>query len=203
MPAPVVFRVSIQLPYIRADPEAALFVRILPLQINQPLFQAMSQTPPRILAVDPTTKGLGYVIFELPFHLVEFKLANVSGNKNANAIKRFEKLLAHIGPDIVVFEDAEAPGSRRYPRVRDLIKDLVEVTREREIQVHTIARTSVMKCFSPKDGRATKHSIGERLTEYFPELGPKLQDRKLWESEAARMSIFDALALAVTYTMSS
>jgi hypothetical protein len=39
------------------------------------------------------------------------------------------------------------------------------------------------------------------LAEQFPELLSKLPAaRKLWESEHERMSIFDALALAVTHT---
>lgn len=160
----------------------------------------MAQNPTRIFALDPTTKGLGYVVFELPFRLVEWGLTHVTGDKYAGAIARFQKLLDRFRPDTVVLEDPSAPGSRRSLRVRDLIQALVKLARERGVVVVTVARSAVLKCFSSEDEPATKQSIAERLTKDFPELTEKLPlPRKPWESEAARMSIFDALALAVTY----
>lgn len=155
--------------------------------------------PARLFAVDPTTKGFGYVIFELPFRLVEWGLAHVSGEKYSGAIARFEQLLARFRPERVVLEDADAPGSRRQPRVRRLIEALAKVARERGFVVATVTRGAVLKCFS-HDGRATKHAIAERLARDFPEIGEKLpQRRKPWQGENEGMSVFDALALAVTH----
>lgn len=160
----------------------------------------MSHTPTRIFALDPTTKGFGYVIFELPFRLVAWGLAHISGDKRSGAIARFTKLLDQSRLDAVVFEDTTAPGSRRYPRVRELIDTLARIARERGLAVYTVSRLAVVKCFSSPDTHATKHSIAERLTEHFPELAQKLpRHRKAYMSEAERMAIFDALALAVTH----
>jgi hypothetical protein len=162
----------------------------------------MEQTPTRLFAVDPTTKGFGYAVFELPFRLVEWGLAHVSGEKHSGAIVRFEKLLARFRPDALVLEDTEAPGSRRHPRVRRLIDALVKIARERGMAVHTIARSAVLTCFSAEEGPATKYSVARRLVKHFPELAGQLPPpRKLWQSEDERMSIFDALALVVTYAM--
>jgi Holliday junction resolvasome RuvABC endonuclease subunit len=160
----------------------------------------MPHTPTRLLALDPITKGFGYVIFELPFRLVAWGIAHVSGDKHAGAIARFKKLLDHSQVNAVVLEDAQAIGSRRSPRVRRLIEAWADLARERGVAVYTIARKAVLDCFSSKDGRATKHSIAQMLAKHFPELAEKLPARrKAWESEKERMSIFDALALAVTH----
>jgi hypothetical protein len=160
----------------------------------------MSHTQTRVFALDPTTKGFGYAVFELPFRLVDWGLARIAGDKHTSAIAWFEKLLNRFRPDVVVLEDAEAPGSRRRPRVRKLIEALVKFAKEHGIAVETVARTAVLTCFSSGDEPATKQIIARRLTEQFPELQPKLPaPRKTWESEDERMSIFDALALAVTY----
>lgn len=162
----------------------------------------MPNTPTRLFALDPTTKGFGYAIFELPFRLVEWGLAHVSGEKHSGAIAQFEKFLTRFRPDALVLEDTEAPGSRRHPRVRRLIDALVKLARERGMAVHTIARSAVLKCFAPVDGIATKYSIAKRLAEHFPELAGQLPPpRKLWQSEDEHMSIFDALSLAVTSAM--
>lgn len=165
----------------------------------------MSQTPTnttRIFALDPTTKGFGYAVLETPFHLVDWGLAHISGEKESGAVARFESLLNQFRPDVVVLEDSAAPGSRRRPRVQKLLGKLREIARERGIAVHAVSRLAVIECFSSPDKRATKYSITKHLAETFPELAPKMpRRRKIYQSEDERIATFDALALAVTYAM--
>lgn len=147
------------------------------------------------------TRGFGYVIFEEPFYLRECGFARIEGDKYLATIAHFERLLTEFDPAAVVLEDTEAPGSRRHSRVRDLIKGLTDLGRERGITVALLARTAVVARFSSGEARATKQMIAETLVRHFPELRLKLpKPRKMWESEHEHMSIFDALALAVTYT---
>lgn len=156
----------------------------------------------RIFALDPTTKGFGYAVSETPFHLVDWGLAHVSGEKESGALARFETLLDQLRPDVVVLEDPAAPGARRRPRVQKLLGKLEVSARGRGIAVHMIPRLAVIECFSSPDKRATKHSITEHLAETFPELAPKMpKRRKIYQSEDERIATFDALALAVTYAM--
>jgi hypothetical protein len=162
----------------------------------------MSETPTqptRILAIDPTTKGFGYVILDLPSHLVAWGMAHVKGEKRTGAIFRFEALLDQFRPDAVVLEDTTAQGSRRYPRVRDLLEALGKIARERGIPVQTVSRLAVIAHFS-KDETATKHSIATTLAGAFPELAEKVpRKRKIYQSEDERISVFDALSLALTF----
>src|SRR5579863_4282657 len=161
----------------------------------------MSQTPTqptRILALDPTTKGFGYVILDLPSHLVAWGMAHVKGEKRTGAIFRFEALLDQFRPDAVVLEDTTAEGSRRYPRVSDLLETLGKIARERGLEVQTVSRHAVVARFS-KDEAATKHSIAKTLAEDYPQLAEKVpRKRKIYQSEDERIAVFDALSLAVT-----
>jgi len=163
----------------------------------------MPENTTRLFAVDPAHKGFGYAVFELPFQLVEFGFAPVEGEKHAGAVAKCRDLLDRFRPDALVIEDAAAPGARRYPRVRRLLESLSTLAEGRGIQVRQIARTAVLKCFSPLEGpRATKYSIAKLLAEQFPVLLPKLpKPRRVWESETDNLAIFDALALAVTHAM--
>lgn len=161
----------------------------------------MPNTPTRIFTIDPTTKGFGYVVFEQPFRLVEWGLTRVVGDKNVGAAIKFEKLLDRFRPDVVVLEDACASGSRRSPRVRQLLETVELVAQERGIEVSTVARTVMLDHFATDDDRATKHSVARRLVGHFPELAVHLPPpRQPWQSQDERMAIFDALAFAVTYT---
>jgi RNase H-fold protein (predicted Holliday junction resolvase) len=163
----------------------------------------MSQTPERptrILAIDPTTKGFGYAILDLPLRLVAWGMAHIEGEKRSGAIFRFEALLDQFRPDAVVLEDTTAKGSRRYPRVRELLGTLGKIARERGIPVHTVSRLAVIACFSSKDEQATKHSIATTLAVAYPELAEKVpKKRKTWQSEDEHIAVFDALSLAVTF----
>ncbi len=146
------------------------------------------------------TRGFGYVIFEHPFNLEEFGFARIVKEKRLGTIAYFEKLLAEFEPGTVVLENAEAPGSRRHCRVRELIETLATLARERGVAVAFVARTAVVARFSSGETRATKQTIAQTLARHFPELRFKLpKPRKAWESKSERMSIFDALALAVTH----
>lgn len=160
----------------------------------------MSQHPTRILALDPMTRGFGYVVFEEPFYLAEFGFARIEGDKHMATMAHFEKLLGDFTLETVVLEDAKAPGSRRHQRVRELIEALTALARERGVAVSLIARTAIVARFSSGEARATKQMIAQVLVRHFPELRLKLpKPRKPWESEHEHMSIFDALALAVTH----
>jgi hypothetical protein len=163
----------------------------------------MSQTPirpTRILALDPTTKGFGYAVLDLPLRLVAWGMAHIEGEKRSGAILRFEALLDQFRPDAVVLEDTTAQGSRRYPRVRDLLDALAKVARERGIQVQSVSRLVVIAYFSSKDEPATKHSIAKTLAVAYPELAERVpKKRKTWQSEDERIAVFDALSLAVTF----
>lgn len=160
----------------------------------------MQETQNRILAIDPIHKGLGYAVFEPPRHLVACGISRVKGDKQTGAVAKFEKLLTDFRPDTVVLEDTKAPGSRRRHRVRELIKKLATCASDRGVTVGSVSRSAVIECFSSPDERATKYSIAKWLVETFPELCLKLpKPRRAWDSEDERMSVFDALALAVTY----
>jgi hypothetical protein len=163
----------------------------------------MSQTPTqptRILAIDPTTKGFGYAILDLPLRLVAWGMAHIDGEKRSGAIARFVSLLDQFRPDAVVLEDTTAQGSRRYPRVRDLLETLGKIAREHGLEVQTVSRLAVIGYFSSKEEQATKHTIATTLAGAFPELAEKVpKKRKIWQSEDERIAVFDALSLAVTF----
>src|SRR5947209_1870180 len=117
-------RYAIRLADTRAGPARVLEgCYTSPTQLQNPMSQTPTD-PTRIFALDPTTKGFGYAILQTPFHLVDWGLAHISGEKDSGAVARFEALLDLYRPDVVVLEDSAAPGSRRRPRVQELLNTL-------------------------------------------------------------------------------
>jgi Holliday junction resolvasome RuvABC endonuclease subunit len=153
----------------------------------------------RVLAIDPTTKGFGFAVMEGPESLIDWGVKEVKDNKDACCLKQIANLIVHYEPDVIVVEDYAAKGCRRCQRVRLLIRDTFKLALEKKIKIHSVSRRAVRAAFS-QFGAHTKHEIASAIVKRFPELAPRQPPyRKPWMSEDDRMSIFDAVALALTF----
>jgi Holliday junction resolvasome RuvABC endonuclease subunit len=154
----------------------------------------------RILAIAPSTRGVGFVVLEGQETLVDWGVKTVKKDKNIRSLGKVKALIAHYQPGVLVLEDASAKGSRRSPRIRELIQQIIKLAATRNVGVKLFSRDQVMKVFITK-GQGTKHALAEILAKRFPEqLGSHLPPkRKPWNSEDSRMNIFDAVALALVF----
>ena len=157
----------------------------------------------RIMAVALSTSGFGYAVFEGNEMLVECDTKTARGdNKNAQTLKKVEKLIAHFQPDVLILENTSVKDSRRWQRIRILSQQIIKLARDGKVEVKLISRERVMKTFFPA-GDGTRHAMAEAIAKMFSEqlkaqLPPK---RKLWDSENHRMSMFDAVALGTVFQL--
>lgn len=150
-------------------------------------------TRTRYLAIDPTTAGFAYVVFESPDRLVEWGLS--TGRTDAEWAKRLESLISLYAPEVLITEDVA--GTRRGRRAVTFLEGAQTIALLRNLWSVRIPKRKVFEAFGGAKG---KHGIAESLVERFPELRPRLpRKRKAWTSEDARMRIFDSLALIVTH----
>jgi hypothetical protein len=154
----------------------------------------------RILAIALSYGGFGFVVMEGQKTIIEFGRRVADGNKNAQSLAKTIKLLNFYRPDVLVLQDVEAKGSRRYPRIKTLNRQIKGVAEKNKIEVELISGKQLRSLLlgNPK---GTKHEMAEMLAMQFPdELASRLPPkRKLWKSEDSRMDIFDAVALAVVF----
>jgi|ERR1017187_203160 Holliday junction resolvasome RuvABC endonuclease subunit len=153
----------------------------------------------RILAIAPSIRGFGFAVLEEQETLVDWGVKTVKkGDKNKQSLAKVKKLIADYQPGVLVLEDTSAKGSRRAPRIRKLCQQIIKMTANRKVSVKLFSRDQMMKTFIA-DGRGTKHALAEMIADRFPEeLGSHLPPkRKPWMSEDSRMTIFDAVALAL------
>jgi Holliday junction resolvasome RuvABC endonuclease subunit len=153
----------------------------------------------RILAIDPTHRGFGYVVLEGHRLLVDWGIRDQRGAKKAGCIRAVARLIELYQPDTLILEDNSVRGSRRRERVQQLIHNLCELAKRHKVQVRRISRLMVRKTFASQ-GAANKHQIAHAIAAQFPELTSRLPpERKPWMSEDTRMAIFDAAAFAVVH----
>lgn len=151
----------------------------------------------RILAIDPMHKGFGYVVVEGGTLLVDWGVAHVRGPKHIGCLRRLSELVEQYAPDLLVIEDP-AVDSRRWARVHKLLLDIRVWGEKRGVRVRMLSRRRVRKVFAEWNA-TTKEEIAAVIARQFTELAFQLPPhRKCYMSEDARMSIFDAAALALT-----
>src|SRR6266851_1151134 len=157
----------------------------------------------RVLAIDPTHRGFGYVIFEGPDFLLDWGVRHVEGPKNKASIAAAAELITHYHPRIMLLEDVAAKGCRRCRRVRELVEALDRYGRERGLTVRKVAQARVKRTFLPL-GIRNKNQMARFVVGRFPELARFLPpERKPWMSEDLRTAIFDAAAFALAFFLAS
>ena len=153
----------------------------------------------RVLAVDPSTRGFGFAILEGPDRSIDWGVKETKVNKKRRSLRFIAELIHRYQPSVLVVEDYTGKGSRRCRRVRELIEDISKLAVQQKIKVRNFSRLKVKQAFS-ESGTSNKYEIAIAIAKRFPELAPRLpRFRKPWMSEDYRMSIFDAVALAITF----
>lgn len=153
----------------------------------------------RVLAIDPSSKGLGFAVMEGPSRLVDWGVRVATENKNERWLKLIDNVMERYRPAVVLAEDCLAKGSRRSLRIRELIDETVRLSASKKIRAKVFSRRKVRAAFS-KAERISKHRIAIALAERFPELTPHLPPPpKPWLTEHYRLQMFNAVSLGVTF----
>jgi Holliday junction resolvasome RuvABC endonuclease subunit len=153
----------------------------------------------RVLAIGPCVQGIGFIVFNGPGLPIDWGVKWARNEKNAKGLAKVAELIDRYQPDVVVFEDHRAEGSRRAKRIEDLLGAIAALVGRRNIETARYSRRHVRHRFAAA-GAATKFRIAKSIAKELAELAPRLPaERKIWLPEHANMSIFDAASLALTH----
>lgn len=153
-----------------------------------------------VLAIYPTARGLGFVVMKSALSPIDWGTREARGRgKNARCLEKVAGLIEAHQPDAIVLEDPTAAGSSRSPRTKRLMRGIAGIADSQAVDVHVFPRSRVLEYFATLGAR-THHEIAvvisKRIAAFERMLPPK---RRLWTTQSARMSIFCAAALAMTF----
>jgi Holliday junction resolvasome RuvABC endonuclease subunit len=153
--------------------------------------------PKRVLAIDPTSRGFGFVIIESPTTLIDWGVKSIRKKEEAAILPKVSELIRHYQPEAIVVEDDKR--LRRCLRIQSLLAAIGELAITSGLKCRRISLARVKKVFQAFGARK-KYEIAQAVAKQLPDLAPRLpRYRKPWMSEDYRMAIFDAAALALTY----
>lgn len=151
------------------------------------------------LAIVPTSRGFGYVVFENPDLIMDWGVKDVRLNKTRDCLLKARVLMHMLQPSVLVVEDAHHASSRRGKRVKVLIDKMAELAESKSVSVVRYSRRDMLVVFDTM-GAHSKDDIAAAVAKLVPELAPRLPHRRrVWESEHHSMAIFEAAALALTF----
>jgi hypothetical protein len=150
-----------------------------------------------VLAVHPTARGFGWVVFEGPLAPYDWGIASAKPGRNARLTTRFERLLERYSPAVLVLEDFER--RERAERIKYLCRWMIHLAHCRGMATPVYSIAVVRTCFA-STGARTRHEIALAVSQYLSAFSHRLpQKRKAWSNEDPRQSLFDAAALAMTH----
>jgi hypothetical protein len=152
----------------------------------------------RILALDPHPQRYGYAVLETPTELLDWgvkrRYRKEKSRGESSLCRRLRSLLDVWQPSLLVVTE---PLKSTQARMRKPLTDVIEETCHRNIPLCCISQQALREAFSDEN-RVTKYSIASMLLEHFPFLASRLPPRRrIWQSEDYRMSMLDAIALAL------
>jgi Holliday junction resolvasome RuvABC endonuclease subunit len=119
-------------------------------------------------------------------------------DKNASCLRRLEKLITRLDPGTLVLEAFERH-ALRTDRIQRLCRSLVSLAEARGIEVAVFTRDEVRSSFI-EVGARTRVEIAEAVARSLEVLRHHLPPpRKRWDKEDARLALFSAAAVALTY----
>lgn len=160
----------------------------------------------RILAINPVSRGFGFVIFEEPHQLLDWGVVRCRKRTKtktgwsfarSECLQKIGRHLSRYQPTLVILEDCGDPSSRRCHDVRRFLDSILKFSVSKKVPVRTFSPEDVRKAFAHYRA-ATKPEIASVIANYFPELVPLPKHRDIFVGEDARMSLFTAMSLIFT-----
>lgn len=154
-----------------------------------------------VLAVHPTARGMGWVIATSPLTLIDWGVIQAKQDKNATCLRRITQLIDTFSPAVIVLRHAAGSSKKRVKRIQRLITAVMQLARTRNTEIQLVTAKQVSDHFE-RFGARTREEIAQFLASNIDALASRLPPkRKLWMSEDARLGLFDAVALAVSFFM--
>jgi len=160
----------------------------------------MSTRRKLVMAVFPNTRGFAYVVFEGALLPIDWGMSEVRGaRKNTLAVRRIDRLINLLGPDVLVLRAMADLQTPRGKRLCKLVGSLGELAKAKGIASLQFPREEVRRTFHYL-GSPTRDTIARSIAKHIACFDPYLPPiRQFWKSEDRRMGIFDAAALALTF----
>ena len=153
-----------------------------------------------VLAVYPSSRGFGYVLFEGPESPYDWGMREIKDeDKNEKTLAAIAQLIERYHPEALVLEDIEDRRYRRNERIRKLYRRLAHLAETEYVEVYRYSEQALVRYFGAL-GAHTKYERAEAIARQIPAFAHRMpRVRKPWMAADPRQALFDAAALGLVY----
>lgn len=145
----------------------------------------------RVLSLDIRSRRFGYVIFEGSHTLLDWGVRTYDVRSSLE--RKLDVLQSMFRPSLILIRESGQSLNRPTLTIAK------SFARRTSIAVRSLDEPSLRSFFSTGT-KVNKHDIARIVAERFPELSWRLPpERKPWQTEPRRQSIFDAASLGVFF----
>lgn len=131
--------------------------------------------------------------------LVDWGITDIRFNVSSRSMLRVKQLIEFYRPDRIVLEDIKGKSSHRCNRIEQLLEKIYFLAKEQKVNISSYSPQKVQEVFSQFKCH-NKHDRAKAICEWLPQLSSRMPPKRaIWMSEDPRTSLFDAVALALTY----
>lgn len=154
---------------------------------------------PTVLGISPNTRGMGYAALDGPTEILETGVSRARLFGTLTCMRRLRALFSFYQPDLIAIESNRGKGLVKGSVAASILRAVTEEAKRYSIPIIVYSRDDVRAVFSQYQAH-TRYQIGKRITEWLPELTPKLPRRSVWwEKKDENLAVFDAIAIALTH----
>jgi hypothetical protein len=152
----------------------------------------------RVIGLDVRPRSFGFIVIE-GAGVLDCGSRSCGRSDSGNCLGlRFRRILQTYRPSVVIIRSHGAKRTAVTERRRAVTDALRAASKEFGTPIIEVSPAAVREYFHHHDAH-TKYEIAHTVASFFPELAWKLPpQRKVWQPEHYRMSIFDAAAVALT-----
>lgn len=144
-----------------------------------------------VVAIDPTHRGIAFVFFE---NGEAMDWGERTRCKNGE-LQIVDSLVDGCAADVLVLEDPDAEACKRRPRIKALLREIVQHARRRGVRVIAVPRDRVREAWLIR-GVTNKEQVAAMIALRYPELSSVVPPpRRAGANEDPRVNIFDAASL--------
>ena len=159
----------------------------------------VNQKKPRILALDPGTRYLGFAVLhghELLYHGVKVLPQRRNRALTSLAARRaVSEIIQHLQPSVLALEDSFHSRTKRMAAQVALVRTLRTLGHKNGLTTVSYAPSTVRK-FLCGSGWAGKRDVAIMVTLKYPELRPYVVRERQWK-ERFHGHMFDAVAVGL------
>lgn len=153
----------------------------------------------RVMTLDIRSRRFGYVIFDGPHTLLDYGIRTHADGEHSVLERRLNSLQSMFAPSTILVRKTLERSQSKTPTIRPAFNIVKSFARRTVVAVRLIDGSKIRRFFTRKAG-TNKHDVARMVADRFPELSWRLPaKRKPWQSEPARMPLFDAASLGVFY----